>query len=366
MGFDASYNSHVCHVARVFMGEPQGGSMHISFRKLSVLAAFLILLMLALPAMAQNRIIRGKIVDDKGEPIVGAAITIQGVDVAGRAYHVKTDKKGEYIYMGLPAGEYRVVARAQGFAPNYYRSVRPSMGEESVVDLKLTPGPSDQKLPFEYSAQEKEQMMQEAAKEKEKKKFSAEVKADFESGLQLSKDGKYEEAIAEYKKALELDPGEAYILGNMAEAYSKLDKNAEALEAYQKAIALKPDDSALQTNLGVVLGKMGKTAESQEAFKKAAALNPGTSAQSLYNLGATLVNSGKTAEAADAFKKAIEADANFAEAYYQLGMCLSGSSDTISDAIKALQKYIQIGQKPDQVDVAKQIIKALEQSTKKK
>jgi hypothetical protein len=35
------------------------------------------------------------------------------------------------------------------------------------------------------------------------------------------------------------------------------------------------------------------------------------------------------------------------------------------DAIKALQKYIQIGQRPDQVEVAKEIIKALEQSIKK-
>jgi superkiller protein 3 len=111
--------------------------------------------------------------------------------------------------------------------------------------------------------------------------------------------------------------------------------------------------------MGVLLGKMGKVAESQEAFKKAASVNPGAAGQNFYNLGATLVNSGKTAEAADAFRQAIAADPNFAEAYYQLGICLSGNHTTIPEAIKSLQKYIEIGQKADQIEVAKQLIQAL-------
>lgn len=151
----------------------------------------------------------------------------------------------------------------------------------------------------------------------------------------------------------------------MADSYSKMDKNEEALSLYQKAVAISPNDAALQTNLGVILSKLGKNTESQEAFKKAAALNPGASAQSFYNIGATLVNNGKTVEAAESFKQAIAADPNFAEAYYQLGMCLSGKTETMPDAIKALQKYLQIGQKPDQIEVAKEIIKALEVSVKK-
>ena len=72
-----------------------------------------------------------------------------------------------------------------------------------------------------------------------------------------------------------------------------------------------------------------------------------------------MVNSGQTDAAIAAFKQAIAADPNFAEAYYQLGMCLSGSPDTMADAVKALEKYIEIGNKPDQIDVAKQIIAAL-------
>jgi tetratricopeptide (TPR) repeat protein len=341
--------------------------MHIPSRKFGFFVVCLIAVSLALPAaMAQqNRIIKGRVVDDKDQPVAGATIQIQAVDSKSRVYSTKTDKKGTFIYMGIAAGDYRVICRAQGFAPTFMGPVRPSIQEETKADFKLTPGQMDAKLPFEYTDQEIEQLKQEAAKAEKRKQASAEVQGLFDGGLKLAQEGKYTEAIEEFKKALEKDPEQPNIMGNMADAYSKMDKNTEALEIYQKAIAIKGDDAALWTNMGVILSKLGKNTESQEAFSKAASLNPAASAQNFYNIGATLVNNGKTAEAAESFKKAIAADANFAEAYYQLGMCLSGKVETMPDAIKALQKYIQIGQKPDQVGVAKDIIKALEQSVKK-
>ncbi len=332
--------------------------MHSSFRRFGPsIAALVAFMFFAMPAMAQNRIVKGKVTNDKGEPIVGANIQIQGVDVK-REYSVKTDKKGEYFYMGIPFGEYRVVVRAQGYQPDYAQGVRPSISQETVLDFKLNPG-QDHKLAFEMSPQELQKLKEEAAKAQKQKQASAEVKGFFDAGLALAAQGKQAEAIEEYKKALEKDPEQPYIHANMADALSKLNKLPEALEEYQKAIALKPDDAAMYTNMGVLLGKMGKTAESQDAFKKAASVNPAAAGQNFYNLGATLVNSGRAAEAAEAFKQAIAADPNFAEAYYQLGICLSGNPQTMPDAIKALQKYIDIGKNAEQVEVAKQLIKAL-------
>ncbi len=319
--------------------------------------SIVLMLLLAVPSMAQNRIIKGKVTNDKGEPVQGAEIKIQGTDVK-RDYSVKTDKKGEYFYMGIPYGVYRVICRANGYQPDFVQGVQPSISEEKQIDFNLKPGP-DRKLPFEMTAQELQRAKDEAAKAEKQKQASGEVKAAFDAGLALAGQGKYEEAIAEYKKALEKDPEQPYIQANMADALSKLNKNEEALAAYQKAISLKPDDAAMYTNMGVLLGKMGKVAESQEAFKKAASVNPGAAGQNFYNLGAKLVNSGKTAEAAEAFRQAIAADPNFAEAYYQLGICLSGNQATIPEAIKSLQKYIEIGQKAEQIEVAKQLISAL-------
>jgi tetratricopeptide (TPR) repeat protein len=338
--------------------------MHISSRRFCFAVVCLIALMLALPAVAQNRVFKGKVTDDKGQPIVGATILIQGRESAARKYTTKTDKKGTWIYMGLPDGYYDVAARAQGFAPNYKPSIRATIQSETEINLTLVPG-ADTKLPFEMTPEEIKRAEEDNKKIEQRKKSSAEVQAFFDAGNKLADAGSNAEAIEQYKKALELDPEQTGLYANIAECYRKESKYQESLDYYQKAIAIKPD-AALYTNMGVVLDKMGKSAEAQEAFKKAATVNPGGSAQSHYNLGATMINSGRSAEAIEAFKQAIAADPGFAEAYYQLGMCLSAKTETMEEAIKNLQQYVKIGQKPDQVDVAKAIIATLEQSMKKK
>lgn len=88
-------------------------------------------------------------------------------------------------------------------------------------------------------------------------------------------------------------------------------------------------------------------------------------AVTFYNQGATLLNSGRNAEAAPAFKQAIAADPDMAEAYFLLGVCLASSRSTTSDAISALQKYVQVGRKSENLQVAKQIIESLQAMDKK-
>jgi tetratricopeptide (TPR) repeat protein len=338
--------------------------MHISSRKFGVLVVCFAALMLASAAMAQNRIIKGTVTDDKGQPVAGVSILIQKIDSKVQ-YNTKTDKKGNYIYMGLPGGDFHVVARAQGFAPAMRTPVTASIQNDAIVNLKLEPG-ADHKLFFEMTPEEYKKLEQEVKAAEKIKESSGEVKGFIDAGNKFALEGKDAEAIEEFKKALEKNPDRPDVMAYMAESYRKLDKNNEALEFYQKAIALSPNDAVLYTNMGVVLDKLGKTAESQEAFKKSASVNPGGSAQSYFNLGATLVNSGKTTEAIDSFKQAIAVDANHAEAHYELGLLLAGKAETMPESIRLMQRYVQIGQKPDHVEVAKQMITALEQMLKKK
>jgi tetratricopeptide (TPR) repeat protein len=325
---------------------------------LPVALSFTLLLTLALPAAAQSRAIKGKVTDQNGKPVADAQVTIQGMDVY-RNLTTKTNKKGEYLYiLGMQSGLYRVIVRKAGFQPAYKENIRPEMQDQSEVDFTLEPG-EDQKLPFEMTDAEREEYKKKYEAQEKRRQFSAEVKAHFDNGIKLSDAGDYEGAIKEFNQALELDSTQSGIVARIADVYFKMGNNDQALADYKKAIEMNPNDPTLYTNMGVVLSKMGKTAESQEAFKKAASMNPASAAQNYYNLGITLVNSGNSEEAATAFKQAIAADPNYAEAYYQLGMSLSGKQDTIPAAIEALKKYLQIGQKPDQIEVAKQIIAAL-------
>ena len=330
------------------------------FRKYCLFLTLLVVFGLALtPAVyAQARNLSGKVVNDQGQPVVGAKVVILAIGSNRKYEGIKTDKKGEWVYMNVATGTYRVVARADGYNPGGREGITPSIGF-TAVDITLSPGNPNLKLPFELSPEEQAKLEKEKEKLVARAKMAGEVKAFFEAGRDLATQGKYPEAIVEFKKALEKIPDEPTVLANMADSQMKSGQLDEALANFEKALVSSPEDAALWTNKGVVLGKLGKTAESRDAFKKAAELDPAAAGQSFYNLGATLVNNGQAKEAAEAFRQSITSDPNYAEAYYQLGLCLSGDPSTMAEAVQMLEKYLKIGKDATNIEVAKQLIQAL-------
>lgn len=332
--------------------------MSSQFRKFGLVLVLLLgfVLILSPAVFAQNRGFAGKVVNDKGEPIVKAKITITGA-TSKRIYPTETDKKGQWVWMNLPSGTYYIVARAEGFAPGILtKDATPGLQQ---VDMKLEPGNPNVKYPFEMTPEEQKKFEEQKGKAEQAQKMMGEIKTLFEAGRTAAEQSNWAVAIENFKKALEKVPEEPTVLANLADALYRNNQYQEAVDTYQKAIALKPTDAALLTNLGVVYGKMGKTAESKEAFQKAANLDPAAAAQNFYNLGATLVNAGQAKDAAEAFRQAIKADPSYAEAYYQLGLSLSGDPATMAEAVQMLEQYIKIGKDATNIDVAKQLIPAL-------
>ena len=60
-------------------------------------------------------------------------------------------------------------------------------------------------------------------------------------GNALKEQGKLEEAIEAYNKALAIKPDYAEAYNNMGNALKEQGKLEEAIEAYNKALAIKPD-----------------------------------------------------------------------------------------------------------------------------
>jgi protocatechuate 3,4-dioxygenase beta subunit len=72
---------------------------------ISVLA--LSLTFAAAPAFAQSGSIKGKVTDDKDQPVPEATIALSSADKGGKPITTKTNKKGEYIQVGLSPGTTR-------------------------------------------------------------------------------------------------------------------------------------------------------------------------------------------------------------------------------------------------------------------
>src|SRR5260221_8798122 len=64
----------------------------------------------AMPAAAQSTgMVRGVVKDASGMPVEGAKIVIDA-DANNRHFETKSDKKGEFVQIGLPPGAYKVSA----------------------------------------------------------------------------------------------------------------------------------------------------------------------------------------------------------------------------------------------------------------
>ena len=123
--------------------------------------------------------------------------------------------------------------------------------------------------------------------------------------LSLKDQGKPDEAVACFRRALELKPDYAeahYNLGNALKDQGKLD---EAVACYRRALELKPDFAEAHNNLGIVLSDQGKPDEAIACYRRALELKPDY-AGAHSNLGNILKDQGKPDEAAACFRRALE------------------------------------------------------------
>src|ERR1700732_504833 len=88
-------------------------------------------------------------------------------------------------------------------------------------------------------------------------------------GLELFKQGKADEAIAQYRQALVLRRDFPEALSNLGLALDAQGNDEEALADFDKALALKPGDAVSESNRGLALYHEKKYAESVAAYQLA-------------------------------------------------------------------------------------------------
>ena len=131
--------------------------------------------------------------------------------------------------------------------------------------------------------------------------------------------GSYEEAIAEYKKALVIKPNFAEANYGLGQCYNKLGMVEDEIAAYKRALAVKPDMPAALVNLGNAYFGQKKFAEAIEQYKRAAELKP-DEATIHYNLGAAYSNGKNYEQAVAAYLRAVELDPKMADAHFGLAV----------------------------------------------
>ena len=136
-------------------------------------------------------------------------------------------------------------------------------------------------------------------------------------GAALVVEGRGDEAIGWYRRAMELDPDYAVLHSDLACLYSQQGRQRVAIERLERAAALAPEAAFIYYNMGRVWEQLGYYPESEAAYLLALALEAGD-ARVEAALGRLYLAQGR-AEAEAHLTQALALDAENPEAHYGLG-----------------------------------------------
>jgi len=98
--------------------------------------------------------------------------------------------------------------------------------------------------------------------------------AHYNLGLVYDNKGRIDDVIAEYKRALAINPNYAEAHTNLRAAYDKKGRIDEAIAEYKRALVINPNLAEAHTNLGLIYAQIGRLDEAIIEYKKAFSLKP--------------------------------------------------------------------------------------------
>jgi len=126
-------------------------------------------------------------------------------------------------------------------------------------------------------------------------------------GLAYFNEGRYDRAIEDFARAIELYPTYGVAYNNIGNSYFRTGVYDRAIEAQTEAIALEPNNAIFRDNRGLSYADIGSYDLAAADFTKAIALDP-SYAKSYHNLGFVYHKKGLYRPAIEEYTKAIALD----------------------------------------------------------
>ncbi len=184
---------------------------------------------------------------------------------------------------------------------------------------------------------------------------SHDATAHYNLGVALRKHGRIDEALGHYEEAIKIDPAHALAHINLADLLGERGRHDEAVAHLRKALEIDPNSISARTGLGNLLRSQDRLEEAIVQYQKAAEIDPG-SALLHHNLAVALNERGRTDEAIDHYQAALRIDPGFAVAHNNLGEILRIRGQ-LPQAIAHLQKALIL--RPDFPEARAALEKAL-------
>ena len=295
--------------------------------------------LVAVDAFAQLGSIRGKFVDEDGNPVADLECAIEVSGEGGRRTKGKTKKNGELLKGGVRPGTYTITCTKEGFRPLPLSTQvsafdQANLGEQVVY--RLAPG--------ELSETQ-----------------HARAQELLEEFNMASESGNEEETLAKLLELQEMMPDSPEVMFNIASTYESMGDKENAIKNYTMAAEKNPQ-LAYDCHLAIadLHGKDKEWPEASAAMGKAMEIQA-TDPVAMFNYAVYAQNAGETATAKGAYEKTLAIDPNRALAHYQLALIAVGEQEN-DTAVMHFEKFLELEPSHPQAGAAQELVKQLKQS----
>ena len=182
----------------------------------------------------------------------------------------------------------------------------------------------------------------------------------YELGIAYRNAKMHTEAIAEFRKAIDMDPDFAAAYMGLGEVYLETGRLDDAENTANAALRIDANSQSARQLLDDI-----KQVRSTQSPQPTGASSNVVDVKKHYERGEAFLNNGQYNEASAAFKRAIKADPNFADAHYSLGVAYL-EMGALDDAKTTAEEASKLKADPQLVHELLTTIKVVERSLRKR
>ena len=169
----------------------------------------------------------------------------------------------------------------------------------------------------------------------------------------------YQEAVAQYERAIELNPTVAEVINNLGWVRGELGQDEQAEKCFRKALEVNPKLASAHNNLGRLYLKLNHSAEALAEYQKALDLEPNMT-QAMANAGMLLAGTDRPQDALPYLYRAVELAPAWDVVHKYLGTSLAALGRH-GEAMAQFREALRL--RPDSPEVSRQIAYLLAVST---
>lgn len=152
--------------------------------------------------------------------------------------------------------------------------------------------------------------------------------------------GKLDDAVAQFRLVLDRGDANAEAHNNLGNVFASQRRFADAVAQYQEAVEIDPSDTGAHYNLGNALMRLGRVNDAIGEYQKTLALSPGD-VDGHYNLASAFLGQGKLDNALSEYRRTLELNPSNANAHMNLGAIFL-QKGLLGDAIVEFKEAINI------------------------